>query len=452
MLSLKDLDKKTLQNIASLAWPMALNAILMESVVIVDLLLVASLGDVSVAAFGIGGALITFVINIQFAMANGSQLLLSRAVGARDKPTIGVQVSAGWILCVGYSLLTLVLLFFGADALIHLITHDEAVARLATDYLLISLIVVFISSLTQIVVSYFNAYKKSRIPLYGFLLEIPVNIVCSAALIHGLWGAPKLGLAGAAWGSVIAIALRLIYLAWQFKREYLRGRLIGIRLVNRAAVRTHFNEVFPITANFIVLFGGMLMFQALFAQLPVSSYAAITLILPWIKIGSLFVNSWTQSSTILVSQTLGKKDYKSIAGLVMQSKLVAMLMCAIMVLGFYLFSLFIPHMYSNLSADTLTALAIIAPAYILIPVFRVNNMFCGNMIRAMGESYLIVRINIITQWFISLPCCALLVYFNAPLVLVFGVILFDEILKFYPFKRTLQRKLDSYQQPSSSYF
>ncbi|WP_022953131.1 MATE family efflux transporter [Leucothrix mucor] len=441
---LKNLDRPTLSHIASVAWPMALNAILMESVIIVDLLLVASLGDVSVAAFGIGSALIAFVISIQFAIGNGTQLVLSRAVGTEDINKIGLETACGWILSIGFSLAAVIALWFGADALIHLITHDDRVAVLAASYVKISLLMLLASSLTKIVVSYFNAYKRTRIPLYGFLLEIPVNVLCSAALIHGLWGAPELGLAGAAWGSVIAIVLRLIYLAYQFKREVIQGYVAGFMRVDRSSLCAHFDEVMPMTLNFIVLFTGMLVFQALFAQLPVSSFAAITLILPWIKVGSLFVNSWTQSSTILVSQKLGKKDYITIPNLVQQTKFVSVLMCIVMVIGFYLFSLAIPHLYSNLSADTILALALIAPIYVLIPIFRVNNMFCGNMIRAMGESYIIVRINLITQWLIAIPTCILLVYLRAPLPLVFGVILLDEILKFYPFRKTLMRKLASY--------
>jgi hypothetical protein len=56
-----------------------------------------------------------------------------------------------------------------------------------------------------------------------------------------------------------------------------------------------------------------------------------------------------------------------------------------------------------------------------------------------------VRINIITQWLIALPLCALMVYLDAPLYVVFGIILFDEILKCYPFKKTLQKRLMQYE-------
>lgn len=444
MLIFENLDKKTLCHIASVAWPMALNAILIESIIIVDLLLVASLGESSVAAFGMGGALIAFMINIQYAIGNGTQLILSRAVGEGNIDKIGLEFVSGWVLNTVFSLSAVILLFFFADPLIHLITNDEIVALQAIAYIKISLLVILISPLTNVVVSYFNAYKKTRIPLYGFMLEIPLNIICSAALIHGLWGAPELGLAGAAWGSVIAITLRLLYLAYQFNQDRLRGYVNGLKKVSHKSVIAHFFEVMPIVANFIVIFTGLLVFQALFAQLPTSSYAAITLIMPWIKVGALFVNSWTQSTSIMVSQTLGKKDFANIPELVKQTKFISVIMAVVMVLGFFLFSLILPGLYNNLSSETINALAVIAPIYILIPAFRVNNMFCGNMARAMGVSYLIVRINVITQWIISLPLCALLIYLDAPLILIFGVILFDEILKWYPFRRILAAQLERY--------
>lgn len=441
----KNLSKKTLLEITSIAWPMAFNAILLQSVTIIDLLLVASLGDVSVAAYGVGGAIIAFVIGIQFAIANGTQLVLSRAVGAGNIHKVGLEVASGWIANLGFSAIALLLLFFGTTPLVELIAHDNMVTLQAISYVKISLCLLLFSSFSQVIVVYFNAYKKTRIPLYGFLLEIPLNAFASVILIYGLWGAPEMGLAGAAWGSVIAVFVRFGYLAYRFNLEKKQGFVAGFSVVNIPSVKAHLDEVIPIVANFIVLLTGQMLFQVLFVQLPVYSYAAITLILPWIKIGSMFVNSWAQSSTIIVSQFIGKNNHKLIPAFVSQSRLVAILMSLFMVLGFYIFSTTIAYFYPNLSTETIAALAIIAPAYIFIPIFRTSNMFCGNMIRAMGDSYLIVRINIITLWLISLPICALLIYFDAPLIVVFSVIIFDEILKFYPFLKTLKSKLDSYQ-------
>jgi putative MATE family efflux protein len=438
-------SKETLSQNFSLAWPMTCNAILMQSVTIIDLLLIASLGETQVAAFGIAGAIVTFIIGIQFAIANGTQLVLSRTVGAGDKKQIGLVMASAWVSNLGFSLLALITLLLLGSPLIDYIAHNPLVSSEAKSYVQISLLLLLFSSASQVVVVYFNSTRNTRIPLYGFMIEIPCNIFFSIILVYGLWGAPELGLAGAAWGSVIAIVIRFIYLAYRFNQEKTKGRVEGFNVVSKASVIAHIQEVVPIVANFIVLLTGALLFQMLYAQLPVPAYAAITLVLPWIKIGSMFANTWTQASTIIVSQHIGKNELKEIPPFVYQSLTVARLISIFILLIFYTFSELAPFMYPNLSTATLTALAVIAPIYIILPLVRTNNMFCGNMIRAMGDSYLIVRINIITQWIISLPLCALMIYLDAPLYFVFGIMLFDEILKWQPFRKTLRNRLNYYE-------
>jgi len=59
------LSRKTLVQNASLAWPMTCNALLMQSVTIIDLLLIASLGEQPIAAFGIAGAIVAFILGIK---------------------------------------------------------------------------------------------------------------------------------------------------------------------------------------------------------------------------------------------------------------------------------------------------------------------------------------------------------------------------------------------------
>ena len=444
MQAFKNLSRKTVLDVTSLAWPMACNGVLLQSVTVIDLTLIAVLGDVSLAAFGVGSAIVTFILGIQMAIAGGTQFILSRAIGAGDTRKVGLEVAAAVIVNLAFTLLAIVLLFFGTDALVHAIIADDTVAVQAISYIKISLWLMVFSSFSHVFVVYFNSCKKTRIPLYGFMLEIPFNVVCSAILIYGLLGVPEMGLAGAAWGSVAAIVIRFAYLALRFKQEVNRGAVSGFGAVNYTAAKSHLVEVTPVVANFAVLLTGQMMFQVLFAQLSVAAFAAITLIMPWIKIGGLFVNSWAKASTIFVSQFIGQGDAKSIKPFVLQSSLIATLMSLVMMFCYFLFSLSLPHIYSNLSAETITALAIIAPSYILIPIFRTSNMFCGNMIRAMGESYSIVRINIVTLWFIALPTGALLIYLNAPLLMVFSIILFDEIMKFYKFRKTLHKTLDSY--------
>ena len=71
------------KNIA-LAWPLAVNALLVQSMLMIDTLLVAPLGDLPVAAMGIATVIVAFVLGIQIAIGNGIQLLVGRAFGANS--------------------------------------------------------------------------------------------------------------------------------------------------------------------------------------------------------------------------------------------------------------------------------------------------------------------------------------------------------------------------------
>ena len=70
----------------SLAWPLALNALLMQSMLMIDTFLVSPLGEESVAAMGVATIIVAFVLSMQMALAMGTQMVLSRAYGSgKDK-------------------------------------------------------------------------------------------------------------------------------------------------------------------------------------------------------------------------------------------------------------------------------------------------------------------------------------------------------------------------------
>ncbi|WOD07783.1 polysaccharide biosynthesis C-terminal domain-containing protein [Marinomonas sp. GJ51-6] len=131
-------------------------------------------------------------------------------------------MASGWVTNLGFSSMALVSLFLLAEVIVTRITDNAVVASEAIDYIYISLLLLVFSSASSVVVCYFNANKKTRIPLYGFMIEIPFNVVCSAVLIHGLWGAPEMGLEGAALGSVAAIGIRFFTLPIDFSKKKAR--------------------------------------------------------------------------------------------------------------------------------------------------------------------------------------------------------------------------------------
>lgn len=425
----------------SLAWPLALNAVLVQSMVLVDLMLIAPLGEVAINALGIASAIIAFLIGIQFALGNGTQMLMARAFGRGDSERIAITLATGWLINLAFSTLSFGVLTLGSPSLLHAVANDPEVISEAGRYLSISAWMLLISSITQVMITYFNGSGRTRIPLYGFLIEVPFNLVISFILIYGYLGTPALGLQGAAAGSLVAVMVRLLYLALRLRREVELDLHSGLRSVNARSLKRQFAEIWPIAANHIALAGGMMLYQLLFAQLDLYAYAAIVLVMPWMRLGSQFTNAWSQATVINISQYRGRGESRLIPEFLRQTLQITLIMALLLCAAFLLFSLLIPMLYPAIEQQTLTALAVIAPIYILRPLVQAYNTFCGHTLRALGESFYVLRLHILVQWLTCLPLLALLIYLQAPLWLAFGVNLLEECLKTWWFRRRLTCKL-----------
>lgn len=443
------ISKENLKQNVSLAWPLAMNSVLMQSMVLIDLLLVAPLGEVSIAALGISSAIVSLLLGIQNSLGNGTQMIIARATGAGETKKISTDLMSGLSVNIGFSILAFLFLWFGSAPLLALVTDNPLIAEQTMRYLHIAMFSILVSSLTQVIIVYFNASRQTRIPMYGFMIEIPCNFLISWLLVHGLFGAPELGLQGAAVGSLIAVFIRLVYLLIKVRREKTLDLPSGYRHMTKQTVWAHIVEVSPIAANFLVLMGGMTLYQMLFAQLSVYDYAAITLIYPWMRIGTQFVNAWAQASAITVSQHIGRNTLTEIPEFIRQAVNITQILAVVVALMFLVFSFIVPYIYPNIEVETMRALALIAPIYIATPLVRTYNTICGHTLRAMGDAYKVLRVHVVTQWVIALPLCVLFIYLGLPVYWVFGVTLLEECLKVINFRAIKTRRLKGYQALSS---
>ena len=419
---------------ASLAWPLAFNALLVQSMLLIDTLLVAPLGELPVAAMGIAGTIVAFALGLEIAIGNGIQLLVGRAFGSNNKANLAIAYWCGLAINLACALVFLCLLTTFDAKLIAFITDDHDLAVLTQSYISILKYVILLSAYTQVCTAFYNGCGQSKVPFKGFMIELPVNAILSYYLINGFAQYQGLGVEGAAWGSLLAVFFRAIFLYFSMKTDpkialaYPRNRRF------LAELRPQYAEIFPIAANFFVLFLGATVYQLLFAQLSLFSFVAITLIFPWVRAGTQFPNAWAQASAITISQALGNKQTSELKLFIANCTQLGMALSVIIASLFFILSLCIDYIYPDIEADTQAALMIIAPLYIVLPIIRAYNTIAGNMLRAFGNSSLVLKIHVVTQWCISLPICALLIlHFNVSIFWAFAMIPIEELLKTLPF-------------------
>ncbi len=430
----------------SLAWPLAFNGILMQSMLMIDTLLVSPLGEIPLAAMGIATTIVAFVLGIQMALANGTQLVLSRAVGSGNATSLSKAFWAGLFINLGIATIFWILLTFFEQPLIQALTDDRALHLEISHYLDISKYLIIFTALTQVIIALFNALGRTKIPFKGYLIELPINAVLSYGLIHGFSNFEGIGVQGAALGSVIAITIRLVYLVLCVHYD----SSVSLKLDTEKSefltnIRRHFIEIFPVAANVTMLLIGATIYQLLYSQLNINAYVAITLVMPWIRAGSQFITAWAHSSAITISQAIGSKKMDDLVKNVDTSIDIAVVIsfvCAILFAGL---SMGIGDIYPNLDVSTYQALAVIAPLYIFLPIVRGYNTVHGNVLRALGKTTAVFKINFTGQWVISIPLCALIIFgLDGSIFWAFAIQPFEEVVKAFPFRHLARKSLKEF--------
>ncbi len=426
----------------SIAWPLALNALLMQSMLMIDTLLVSPLGEHALAGMGIAFAIIAFMLGVQAALANGTQLVISRAFGSGNASSLSTAYLSGLLINIICTLFMYGVLFVFGESVLMALAEDPAVTTQASHYLTVGIHLILFNAITQTTIALFNGMGKTKTAFKGYLLELPVNIILSYAFIHYF----ALGVQGAAMGSLCAIILRTVYLQWQLQRDQhiiiQRPKALQPFLFT---TKRHFYEVLPIAVNITLLTIGMTVYQLLYAQLPVNAYVAISLIMPWIRIGLQFNTSWSHASAIMISQLVGSKQLDQLKMTVNKSIHVTMVISALSAVFFMLLHFVLPLIYHQLEEETYQALAAIAPLYIFLAYVRGYNTVHGQMLRAIGKTKEVFKIHFVSQWLICIPLLSVLIfYFDVSIFWAFFIQPLDELIKALPFRQLARKTVEEF--------
>lgn len=424
----------TLRTIYGMAWPLTLKALMLHGIIVIDAYLVSALGEVALAAMGLAGALAGLLLGILFAFSNATQIRIAQSFGASGEVGLKTAFYCGLIInLVSVGIGVLVVLLFGRQ-IIESVAQTPWIADQAMAYLNVFLIVVFSEAIGQCLGSHFNGCGRTKTTFYSYLMAMPINICASVVLIHGLLGAPELGVAGAAYGSAAASLVRVAYLGTQFQRE--NGMFRGVpgwaRGSLKAALKRHLLFSLPIAGTFLSMTIGTQVCVLIYARMSINAFAAITLIMPWVQVAGTFGMSWAQATGIIVAQLLGggagEETLDRFLSRAWRAAFVAAGAVAVVYLALCLAS---PWIYAGLEAETKTALWLFLPTLLLLPFPKGSNAICGQTLRASGDTLHVMNIFVTGQWLFKVPATALFVLvWELPVAWVFALFMLEELVKF----------------------
>ncbi|KTG07970.1 MATE family efflux transporter [Haloprofundus marisrubri] len=223
-------DRKRGAEAFDLAIPVMVSGGMRTLLRIADFFMVSlALGGTAVAALELGFQYYFVAFGLALGLTSGTISVVSRATGEGDKTGADFAVKQSlWLSLLVSVPLTLVSWVY-ADVLVGLLTNDSQVVELGATYLRIVMLSAAFRFWNMTASRGLAGAGDTRTPMYVRLLTLPTNIGLNAVLIFGLLGFPELGVAGAAWGTVIANTLAsVIFFALLVSGRYsVRLRLDG---------------------------------------------------------------------------------------------------------------------------------------------------------------------------------------------------------------------------------
>lgn len=428
-----ELNKKKLMKLfLSIALPVALQNLLTFSVGLMDSIMVGSLGEVQLSAVSVANQPFFLFMMCIFGLSSGACVLISQYWGKKDTLTIskvfGVVLKLALIVGV---VVTLIVALFPRQVM-QVYSPDESVMDFGVQYLQIVLFSYIPFAFTNTYLTCVRSVERVKIAVIVYSISFVVNVFFNYMFIFGKFGAPALGVAGAAVGTVIARATELlIVLFYALKKETRVSLRLKYILKNEKWLFKDFIKfAMPVVVNEMMWAVGSSAQMAILGRMSVSAVATVSIVSTAMQVTTVFVYGAASATLVIVGKYIGARQY-NVARKSANLLVLANIVIALVTAGVFL--LLRDTFMSFYTITEETRIALIGAMFVaaIIIVFQAVNMSCiVGVFRGGGDTMFAMYLDIIAMWAIAVPIGALggLVW-GLSIPVVYFLLRSDEVVK-----------------------
>ncbi|VXB83832.1 MATE family efflux transporter [Flavobacterium sp. 9AF] len=396
-----------------LAYPIILGMLGHTVVGIVDNIMVGKLGPTELAAVSLGNSFVFIAMSLGIGFSTAITPLVAEADGKGDVAKGRSAFHHGLYLCTILGVVLFTIIFF-SKPLIAFMGQPKHVVELAKPYL-------DIVAFSLIPLIMFQAYKQfadgmseTKYSMWATILANVTNVGLNYLFIYGVWVFPKLGIVGAAIGTIASRFVMLGYMHYmmnlkkkfhpffkgfslkEIKREI---NLKIIRLGTPSAMQMFFE---------VALFTGAIWLSG---SLGTTSQAANQIALSLASFTFMFAMGLSVAAMIRVGNQKGLEDYKKLRLVAFSIFFLAIILEIIFALIFVIFHSQLPALFVDLSnvSDLVKNTEVVSIASQLLLVAAVFQISDGlqvvvlGALRGLQDVKIPMYITFVAYWIIGFP-------------------------------------------------
>lgn len=396
-----------------LAYPVILGMLGHTLIGIVDNFMVGNLGSTELAAVSLGNSFIFLGLSLGIGFSTAITPLIAEADAEKNDKKIRTTFHHGLLLCtiLGVSLFILTVL---SKQVMYFMDQPAAVVALASpyiDWVAFSLIpVVMYQGYKQ----FADGLSLTKYSMYSIILANVVHVFFNYVLIYGFWIFPKLGIIGAALGTVISRIMMVVFMHYLMKhnaimKQYFKN--FTFKEIKKSIVNKIISLGFPSAMQ--MLFEVTLFTAAIWLSgtLGKNSQAANQIAL--ILASSTFMVAMGLSVTamIRVSHSKGVADFKNLIIVARSIFLLAIIIEAFFAFIFVVFHSYLPHLFLNMSdpaqvVDNKEIIFITSKLLLIAAIFQISDgiqVVVLGALRGLQDVKVPMYITFVAYWVVGFP-------------------------------------------------
>ncbi|WP_396140034.1 MATE family efflux transporter [Flavobacterium sp.] len=396
-----------------LAYPVIIGMLGHTLIGIVDNIMVGKLGSTELAAVSLGNSMIFVAMSLGIGFSTAITPIVAESDAENDISKIRSAFYHGLFLCtiLGILLFGLVLL---AKPIMELLNQPKEVITLAKpyiDWVAFSLVPLIIY---QGYKQFADGLSLTKVSMYAIVMANILHVVINYLLIYGIWIFPKMGILGAALGTVISRIAMVVFMHIILSRkEQLKQYFQNFSFdeIKKEMINKIVNLGFPSAMQ--MLFEVLLFTAAIWlcGNIGKTSQAANQIALSLASMTFMVAMGLSVVSMIRISNQKGLNDYKQLVIVARSIFLLAILIEILFAVMFMALHQVLPYMFLNMEIqsqllDNQEVIAIAAKLLLVAAVFQISDgiqVVVLGALRGLQDVKIPMYITFVAYWIVGFP-------------------------------------------------
>ena len=303
-------EKEFYKNVARIAIPIALQGLITTGVNMMDTIMVGVVGETQLSAVSLANQFINIFHIFCMGIGMGASVLVARYYGMKDNPALKKTVAIMLRLCLAMAMLFCVATILMPEQIMKIYTTEADIISNGVQYLEWSVVTYFLLGLSLTCTIVLRNVGMVKIPLYTSIAAFFINVGANYMFIFGKFGAPKMDVAGAAVGTLIA---RIFEFSMICGYLFLKDKEIGFRVKDIFKPvgnlwREYIRISIPVLISDGILALGNNSIAMVIGRLGGAFVAANAVTAVTQQLSSVMIQGFSQAGAIVTGYTLGEGD------------------------------------------------------------------------------------------------------------------------------------------------